>query len=212
MNPLPSDIVAKDVSQWLSEGWFYAEYSKNLFRIGRLLHVSPDNNTAIVTFLGKEFKDELMLPFDKLYTHWPQCGAINILPSEEQTWHGKFAMSLLRLQKKQWKRTYNSYCLKVRVISDVADHFNYGADSEPVIKAAFDPQYFSYTHAVKHMFPDGWRSVAITPNIIVSADKSNSQMVFLDGEVIGTISGTRFTCFNPGLKRRLLQHFDYLVE
>jgi hypothetical protein len=214
MTPLPTDIVAKDVTQWLSEGWFYAELSPNVFHIVRLLTANADENKAYVEPLYEDHDkdlEEIVCEFKQLYAYWPECGALNIMPNPDKGVEGKFAVHLSRLQKKQWKRTYNAYCLKLRTISTKPADFSITADYAQVVYSAFNPQHFTYTEALS-MFEDGWRSVAINPILIVSRINDKEQMLYSDGEIIGVIKKDKLTCFNPALKRRLLYHFDNLVE
>ena len=202
--PLPEDIIAKDVTQWLDGGYFWACDDAGVFKIARLLGVGNEAKNAKVQLLDSD--QAPLLKWNQLYAYWPVCGALNIREDEN-----KFAVFLTRLQKKQWKRTYNSYCLKLRTISDKPDHFNCGADSVCVIKAAFEPEYFTYTEA-RSMLENGWTSVAINPNLVVMK-APDQKMVFVDGEIVGFVTDATnvFTCVNPGLKRRLLPHFDYSV-
>lgn len=213
MIPLPKDIVAKDVTQWLGEGWFYAELTPNVFSVARLLVANGEENKAYLTLLYNDpDKDvEITCGFNQLYAFWPECGSLNIVPNKEQKIDGKYAVHLARLQKKQWKRTYNAYCLKLRVISHKTDDFSVSPDYSQVVAAAFNPEYFTYTEALDK-FESGWRSVAINPSLLVSNSPRDEQIVYIDGELIGIIKEKKLTCFNPGLKRRLLHHFDDLVE
>jgi hypothetical protein len=201
---LPEDITSKDVNQWLCEGWFYVKHEGEL-KIARYITSISEHSTLVRTLDD----EELTVPHSWLFAHWPACGSINIVSNPKTG----FAAHLVRLQKKQWKRTYNTYCLKMRPISDQQDHFTFGADGEAVVRAAFNPEYFTYTEVLKHKFPEGWVSCAINPSLIVMK-VPDQQMVYVDGEVVGLINDTTkfFTCVNPGIKRRLLPHFDYMVE
>ena len=210
MLALPEDIVSKDVGQWLDNGWFYANTDKDFgqpeivcLQASQVDNDSKPKHAAVCNMHGVHS----VVPWTKMYAHWPICGAVNVHPwaDDPGTYHSKYAMSLIRLQKKQWKRTYNSYCLRAKPI--VPEPVYAGSDHYPVIHAAFNPEYFSYTRIVDELFADGWVSCAITPNLIVL--KGEKQRVFVDGDVVGLIDKQGyFTCVNPGLKRRLMPYFD----
>lgn len=211
MIQLPDDIVAKDVHQWLDGGWFYADRGKGP-ELARLNQIHPDGLQADVRFFDEKYT---LLPFNKLFAEWPMCGSLNIFSSSHGkiTSPGNFAVSLLRLQKKQWKRTYNSHCLKLKTISETDAHFVYSPGDKPIVGAAFSPVYFTYTQAVNQNFNAGWVSVAINPNLIIMKSIDSRILIFVDGEFVGAIDeNNKFVCLNPGLKRRLLPHLDYAVE
>src|SRR5689334_4748081 len=106
MIQLPKDIIAKDVTQWLGDGWFYAEMKPNVFVVARLINANAEENKAYIDGLfGELAKDtEVSCGFNQLYAFWPECGALNIQPNKKHEVTGKFAVHLARLQKKQWKR------------------------------------------------------------------------------------------------------------
>lgn len=204
MIPLPEDISKKDVNQWLSGGWFYFKGSSGTYQIGKLAGVDEAQSLIHTqTPMG----DVEIVPFANVYPHWPECGAANLKEL-------KCAVSLTRLQKKQWRRTYTSDCLKLRVLSDDPTHFSgINPDYPSVIAAAFEPEYFTFSDVLKFKFKDGWKSCAISPSLIVMRpENSPSLTVFLNSEIIGMIDDGRFTCVNPSIKRRLLPYFDYMVE
>lgn len=208
MIPLPGDITKKDVNQWLSDGWFYYKDKSSTYQIGRLGGCSDDAEIITVHKLidNGGVSEVVEVPREYVFAHWPECGSLNI-PTQ------KVAVSLVRLQKKQWKRTYNSECVKLRVISDNPNHFGATANHTVVIQAAFSPEYFNYGDVLKYHFPAGWKSCAISPNVIVLKPEQGSNLtVFLNGEIIGMVADGRFTCVNPAIKRRLLPFFDYMVE
>jgi hypothetical protein len=203
MIPLPSDILPKDVNQWLGEGWFYVRNESGTYQICRYDHTMDDcEHSVVLPMDGKSF----VAHHSAIYPHWPECGGVN-LPDQ------KFAVFVTRLQKKQWKRTYNRYCVKLRVISDIAAHYATSTDHPSVVKGVFEPEYYNYSDIVNYRFKDGWKSCAISPTLVVMKSTEGPVLVFSAGEIIGTIDeANRFTCVNPGIKRRLLPHFDYMVE
>jgi hypothetical protein len=207
MIALPEDITRKDILQWLEGGWFFVANQSGTYQIASMYGVSDKNVDDLITVLPMGGTEPITATRAQVFPHWPECGALNLMG-------GKFAVSLVRLQKKQWKRTYNGLCIKMRVISDAQEHFSVNADSDEVVTAAFGPQYFTYSDVVKFRFKDGWKSCAISPSLIVMKGAENDNTtVFLSGEIIGLIDDqSRFTCINVGLKRRLLPHFDYMVE
>lgn len=210
MIPLPQDITSKDIHQWLDGGWCYAEVNGVLRMAMFQKYIEPSGAMVVTDDLNGN-----IVPVEKVYAHWPMCGAINIMPwthpmTPVVKLDGKHAIQLRRVQRKQWKRTYNSGCLSLVPIG--APHQRYlSPEIYGVAKCAFNPEYFSYTDVVQNKFPEGWKSCAITPSLIVT--NGVTKKVFLNGELIGKIDAENLmTCTHIGLKTKLRPYFDYLVE
>jgi hypothetical protein len=111
---------------------------------------------------------------ERIFPHWPFCGSINLL-------HHKLAVHVERLQMKQWRRTFNWRQVKILVPQQWA--LTGGSmmnTDEQVVRAIFNPEY--PTDSLSTWFADGWKSVALTPHVIVT-NTAPALMVYYNGEL-----------------------------
>lgn len=167
MIALPSGMSAHDVSQWLSDGVFLARRNSNAeWRPCTLLRFEDGIRVRDVAT-----REAFTANPDNIRAHWPVCGAVNLL--EGPAGLPPFAVYVRRLQRKQYRRTYNNGCLRVSVMRTwqhlkmyPRELLNVHPMSNQVINAAFFPTYPTLDEAQK-MMRDGRVSVALDPNIIL---------------------------------------------
>jgi len=192
---LEEGMRTSDVSQWLNRGWFLASDGPNLSPAQMAYFPDEDSDDEMmwpvetITGFRREYDFEA-LP-DNVFPHWPECGSINI--KERMV-----AVHLERLQMKQWRRTYNSRQIRLRVPrlwefqSKDKRIGQLTPDNVDVVRSAFDPEYPDYGKwaGVKAMFNEGWHSVALSPQVIIT--NTEPRLVYYGGLLAAKALGAVF--------------------
>lgn len=106
MIELPDDIGRDDMYQWLDGGVFLVSVDEE-WRPAVLVAAhegaGPDRLVRVVLVGGNRRVD---VEQRDIRAHWPVCGAINM---------DRFALYVQRLQRRQYRRTFNPRCVRVSV-------------------------------------------------------------------------------------------------
>lgn len=204
MKSIPEDVSMVDLHQWLGQGWFFYKEGETLVPaqlVDEMRISTIDDNCYHVQY-------SLTFPF------WPVCGALNL---------DGYAIYLERLQRRQYRRTYNSRCLSLTIprkwevmkspVASAVGISTLTPDDHEVIKAAFEPKYYTYTSAMRMMHTEGWVSVALNPYVIVSGGHEKCH-VYYRRKLVGTIKDG---CLTPiGAQdariRRIIKFFEGRVR
>lgn|SRR3990167_5198231 len=202
MQPVPTNLSADDVHGWLSGCYFYASNPETYESCVSTL-LGSAGNYAIQNIQTGATRP--LTNLSGLYCHWPIGGAINLV-------RAKYAIYAERIPRKQWKRTFCPSCYTLRRLGASAPYGLSGPNkhNHSIIAAIFEPAYFTYTEAKQTLFPSGWESVALTPQLtIVPGDIFK---VYFQRELVGKVTrdNTLFVT-DRSLRRQLLPHFDGLV-
>ena len=203
MNPLPQDLSISDIYQWLGEGWFLFRHD------GQFIVSSLEEEMTLRTITG--VRHDLIR--DRTYPLWPICGSLNL--SEFG-----YAIYLERIQRRQYRRTYNHKCLSLTIPRkwEVMKAKSLEVDqihpnTPVVIKEAFDPTYYTYTEALGLMDHEGWTSVALNPYIIVSGGPEKCH-VYYRRKLVGTITNGQLVPIGDQSARikRIIKFFEGRVR
>jgi len=176
MIALPDDITPSDVQQWLEGGVFYARRNaKEPWDLAELRAVEGED---IYVMFIKEEQEHRVRPSD-LRCHWPACGAINM--------PGGFAVNVERLQRRQYRRTYNSRCvrtsmpdkwLSLRTMEPQITQVDY--EGITFLDELFNPKYPPNTYEARRKVAAGEVfSVAITPYLVLAGDRVHYRGTFV---------------------------------
>lgn len=201
MQQIPANLSMDDLQQWLGHCYFYHRLPTGEFKLSVLcstpggpgiIHV--DDNVTLE-----------MPPTNQLFCHWPIGGAIN--------WpHTKYAVYTERNPRKQWKRSfYPQYYTIRRLGYPITHEFQVEKNNTKSIMQILRPTYYPYTQAIYELFPDGWESVALTPQITLVPGELTK--VYYNRDLVGKITkqNTLFLT-EPTLRRAIIRHLDGLVE
>lgn len=201
MIKLPPDITGRDVSQWLGNGWFVRVRGRKMEPMSL---VTPLDNRHIV---GLDLEgNEHTIPHSEVRAYWPVCGAVNV---------GPIALTIVRRQARQYRRTYNSRQVRMQIPRkwDVLKLFgpqikSYGPNHPEVVKAVFRPWYPRYDKAVQDIQMGRAFSRAISPQVIL-AGTAQTMMVYYRGELTACIEGNRLVPIgvDAEIPRRLMKQF-----
>ena len=211
MISLPAGISMSDVRQWLWGGWFlFREHEGEPLQPGRLGHDDHDDpeyddepRYVIYDIRGNGVPVRRRLT----YPHWPICGSLNL---------DGYAVYLARRQLRQYRRTYNDECLNVEFPRkwDVLKRIGHKVNSicpysVEVIKAAFNPKYYTYSEAVQMMDTGQACSVALNPQLIVAGP-----LVYHRNKLIANIEGDKIVPMTPDRRRvsRIVKFFEGRVR
>lgn len=200
-DPVPRGLSNHDIWQWLGGGWFYYQDTDEKIP-ARLQSTDPNEEEYVIeTVDGREFTFDT----DACFPHWPACGAVNV---------DGYAVILERQQMRQWRRTYNTRCLDIKVPRkwEVMKRYpqvkDMTADCFELVEAAFKPEYPTYTEALNRL-ADRWASVALNPYLIVAGTREE-QLIYYRSKLVARIVGVRLHPLDVADKRtgRILKWFD----
>jgi len=189
MIPIQS-ISRRDVEQWVNNGWVAVEGG-----VLSVAGVSADESDRVL-LLGTKYSAtetgsgiSATVRADQCHAHWPVLGAVNV-----ESW--RKAVSLCRLSKKSYKRTYNH-----RAVVVFGDNGSSRAANVPevVVQLFYGPAYPPYSEALR-MLNDGWESVALSRSVTIHGDSQDFDVKWrniLIGRVIGGVGS--FTIQPPVL-------------
>lgn len=184
MIELPHDIQPNDVHQWLEGGVFMALDGEE-FRPAVLVGV-PDHGTVRIVFVGDS--DRTDVPYEAVRPHWPQCGALNM--------PGRFALYVQRLQRRQYRRTYNGRCVRVSVPGKwaclkalSARELQVDVNSPDFLLELFNPSYPEDFGAAMRALSER-ASIAVDPHTVLVG--SAEPAVYYRGQAAGRIIGGEF--------------------
>jgi len=202
MIEIPSDVQSHDINQWLDGGVFLArrndEWTECTFGgahdDGRIICYFLDGDSAT-----KERSD--------VRAHWPTCGSINM---------PKFALYVQRLQRRQWRRTFNARCISLSIpgkwqhLKQIeARELRVAADNPEFLRAVFNPTYPSNYDEAMQMLNDR-PSVALSPQILLVG--SPNPQVYYRGKLVGQMIGGRYNAeCDPLTERRVSKLMGVLV-
>lgn len=202
MQEIPADVTTADVWQWLNHGWFW--YDDGEVRVPATVE---DNETELRVYpLGL---DSVEFNRATCFPHWPECGALNM---------NGYAVYLHRNPARQYRRTYNSRCLRLEVPSKWHTMGTYpevkglSPDHSSVVEAAFTPLYYTYTKALE-LLAGRWVSVALNRHLIV-AGTAEEHAVYYRAKLLAQVQKgtlTPLTSNNPR-NLRILKWFDERVN
>lgn len=183
MIKLEHGMCINDVEQWVGGGFFLTEvngrtvpaevswwperddegecYDEELYCL-----TTVEDEPTHVRFHHEAVRDHIL-------PHWPLCGSVNLL-------YNKLAIHVERQQMKQWRRTFNWRQVKVLVPQQWFllgnGHENFATHRS--VPDIFNPQYPA---DYEEWFADGWRSVALSPHVIVV--NTTPRMVYYNGQL-----------------------------
>lgn len=207
MQQIPGNISNEDLNQWLQHSYFYHREPKTAkFRLSILCHI-PQPNGGILNGIQHLDNNE-MIPMpspDELYCHWPVGGAIN--------WPSKhYAVYAERLPKKQWKRSYIQSYYSIKKLGGLTpSEVSLYRSTTGAAKDMMEPVYYSYSTIKKELFPLGWESAAITPQLTIIG--GDIQKIYFNTNLVGKITqDNQLYINNRTLQRYIFPHFDGLVR
>jgi len=178
MIPLPRDIDAPDIHQWLVGG--VCVYNA----IPMSYNEAGEDGVYLSTMSGVTER----VPHSRkhnIFAHWPACGSLTI--------NRHIAVYLRRSQQQQYRRTYNHRCLDVIVPGKWkamraagTSVGTYHPQTPSVIEAAFDPIYPEFDEVLRQLEQPTCYSVALSPHIILAGNE-REQEVFYKGRRCGVI-------------------------
>lgn len=207
MQQVPGNISNEDLQQWLSSCYFYHRIPKTgkyELSFMTMQHLPNGHGTWMVQHVHN---DELipLPPANELWCHWPVGGAINWVLR-------KCAVFTERLPKKQWKRSFCTSYYTVKKLGGLlsAEDTAYRSSKKSAIEL-MEPTYYSYSTITKDLFPQGWESAAVNPQItIVNGDLPK---VYFNSELVGKITQDKTLYINNrSVARYVVPHFDGLVR
>lgn len=198
MQAIPRNVTLQDVWQWVNNGWFWHDNGNNK---------SPaymENHGGELMVVRMDGSEHAFL-HEECFPHWPNCGAVNVQG---------FAVILERQQSRQYRRTYNSRCIDLKIPRkwEVMKANPWvkmtNADMQEVVQAAFEPKYYSYTRALE-LLSGSWVSVALNPHLIV-AGQEDDHVVYYRGKMVARVRGGRLEPTDPTntRTRRILKWLD----
>lgn len=195
MIALPEGISRDDIGQWLYGGICLARPSSQepfvAAVMDRTMTGPNDRPSALsVRLITDGFEDSRIVAIEDVRAHWPMCGSVNVQDR-------RVAVHVERLPARQYKRTYNSRQVSIRVPRawDVRRRIGENGLREvrsqtvPLLRALFDPTYPKNVGEAFDMLSDGWLSVALNPRIIVAGDDVGKRMVYYRGKLAATMTG-----------------------
>jgi hypothetical protein len=187
IHPLPG-MSHRDIDQWFGRGVVMATISPGEPPIPALfLGVNDDTNVVVQSLLGAN-ELRYTLPYTSVAGFWPMCGSVNV-PE-----YG-LAVQVNRLTTKQFRRTFNSQCVEIRIPRHWEAHRFLGREGRPrdggvnfsfVARACTLAEYPSFDEACRRIDSGEWFSVAISRRFIVAGDPSGKRIFYYDGEAAAT--------------------------
>ena len=184
MIEIPSDIRSHDLSQWLEGGVFFAKRSADS-EWELATYIGSDEARIVVRFLKDRQREDVRL--SDIRCHWPRCGSVN-MPG--------FALYVQRMQRRQWRRTYNGRCIRLSIPGKwqhlkmvTARDLRVSADDPVFLDAVFNPTYPDTFGAAVDLLRDK-PSVALSPQIILVGHPNT--LVYYRGERVGQMVGSKF--------------------
>jgi hypothetical protein len=182
MIPLPHDATHTDIDQWCSRGVVMVEDEKGGFFPAFFGTVSSRRVVEAVKMDG----DHVLVPYNRVYVHWPRCGSIN-LPGLH------YAVHAARRTQRQYRRTFFNSGLFITTPRswDVAKFVGAVPTAtmvppKVVAEACFSPVYYGYAEAEALITSEQKVSVALTPRVIMAGDKSGKRMFYYNGVLAAT--------------------------
>lgn len=205
--PTPRDIRYNDIVQWFHNGWVVVDTDEGQ-RPAAFIECDPERRALIhVEYIGEDMHlHSHWVPHSECYPWWPDCGALNL---------NGYAVFLERIQRRQYRRTYNNQCLDIDVprlwdAMRTVGHkvVNVSEDDAEVVLEAFNPTYYCWEEAQQKL-EEGWFSVALNPHVIVVGEPQ-SCYVYYRGDLMGHIDGRELSPIATTRQRarRLLKYFD----
>ena len=184
---LPEDICEDDIFQWLSDGYVsHPDHDVLMFDGGLDMY---DSTAAF--FDGDE---HIRLPYHDVECIWPICGMVN---RRVRGWES--AVYVKRVQRRQWRRTFNARCVDVIPVGRwaLAKYTGIRGNSRltmDIVRELVEPTYYTMGYAMSRIQnTHGCLSLAITPQIAISGDGKGKFAVYYRDKVIGGIHDKVFT-------------------
>lgn len=207
MIPLPPNIAAEDVHQWLGRGYFYVLCGGERM-VASMYRVERDNVCLVRVLTDVKHENPIRCSFSALAAYWPRCGSLNL---------DNIAVHVQQIQRRQYTRTYQSNMLRITVprkwdlmkhsgITTIPDR----ADDPRVVQAAFEPVYYTLDEALTQIYDGDALSRAITPTLIVVGDRQQNILLYYNGELIASLVDSRFVPINAD--DRLLRRLSKFLE
>lgn len=205
MIKLEKEMNWRDIRQWLRDGWFwYKNPESEEYAPAVVVSWPPSTETgedsphdrAVIALSENDThpvgRNQII---NNVFPHWPNLGSLNFGAY-------KVAIHVTRMQSKQWCRTYNIRQLRLIIprqkqlkIRGVG-----GMNTFECVPEVFTPQYPSADGA-KQLFNEGWKSVALTSNVIVT--NTTPRFVYFRGELAAAIKNQQLISINERLVRRV---------
>lgn len=191
IKPLPG-MNRRDVDQWFNRGIVVYEPPGGERQLCHY-EATDDAGVAHVTLLTGEVGRAVQTAYTNLRGWWPLCGAVN-------TTHN-VAAHVSRITSKQYRRTFNSGCIHVKVPREWEARVYLGVRPKstganlfgaPAVAIGFwRENYPDFTEACQRIDRGDAFSVAINRRIIVAGDSSGKRMFYFDGELAATAEDGR---------------------
>lgn len=188
MIPLPRNISPDDIEQWFNRGIIMAEVDGRLVPCyyNGVRHRGDDEGTLFVSVETLQQGEEAHVPLDKVFGHWPRCGAVNC----HDVSGGNIAVFVERTQRRQYRRTYNPRSLSVsvpdrtsvlrkagdRAVAGVLTYDRYTAQ-------VFNPVYYTVSQA-EVMLRGTHASVALSPTTVITCGDGTNRRVYYNNELV----------------------------
>lgn len=205
MQPIPSTISQDDLHQWLSNCYFY-HFTDGQMKLSYLCHVHGPNGSPVHGIHHILDGSKIPLPDPgELWCHWPHGGAIN--------WpHTRYAVYAERKPRKQWRRSFylSCYGLSRPGFVSTPDFQAHKTTTESIVALA-EPKYYSYTQIVNELFPGGWASAAINPQITVI--NGERKKIYFNQTLVGKITPDNYLYLtDESVRRQIVRNLDGIVE
>lgn len=194
MIPLPDDITADDIVQWIGRGVFLAKINGSLIPCVLGEDVSSQRVQVIPVIVDRGAP--VLVRREEVFAAWPRCGAVNIYDTQRRC---HYAAYVERQQRRQYTRTINARCLEVYVPERWAlykrqHHMPSVGQRSSVpnwlIAQLFDQSYPRLAEAAQLAQQRG--SVAITNKLIVAYNNSDVPRLYYRRDNVGTFIDNTF--------------------
>jgi hypothetical protein len=207
MFKFPDDAFA-DSRQWLDGGVFCTENGDAFStmghtRLGEVISVPVSRHDSP----GPACREPVAISLDRVYLHWPLCGAVNCRDH-------KIALYVQRVATRQYRRTYQGRQVRVTTPRsyEACAHAKLGrlpgGDSPETLRALFYPWYPSSVREATEHLEGGWFSIALTRRITL-VNAGHKCLVYDGSSHVGyLLDGCVLTALVPeGAARKLLKAF-----
>lgn len=176
---IPEDVRGRDLSMWLNGCYFLVDQGQENYILGSYVE-HGETTVGYVT----EFGEAKHCQAQDIACTWPVCGSINT---------EKVALYVQRLQRRQYKRSFNWDCVDLTIpnswflLTSGVDVVLATRKGWPIVKELFYPEYITPREALELIVEGQKLSVAVDSNTILCHNNDNIK-VYFRGELKALLS------------------------